>query len=602
MKFVFAFLFVCFLLHGAKTQKIVFTNDVNDEPVTEEKTKFSNPAEYKDYKLVLLPGKDEYYLGENILIHYCLINTGKHKLTVSYGGDYRGSWRALRYKTLALTATGDTVPDPYPEELCFGGLGGDYEIASRDTFLHTLPLNDYVRITQPGTYTLYVMHDLGWSDKSAVPVGKITLEIKMPDEKKAEALVEEMCKPVSRDWSYHKMRNAYPEFRTIRSEIYLEALKKKTKAGCPDAYTGIGSIPTVDATRFLLDELQDADTSNTLLLSSLLIDRLPIPEPKSFWTNNADRNWKIKNGWKYEFTAEVEKIALSMLKMPGKAERLNATYILECVATVNSLKSIMDMMTQELELSKNFSPDENLYPAPASVLGNLINTALTILKTSKSTPTTKNTTGEALLYILKMHVDDDWRPGKCYPDYAALISHPLPAMRHAALIYLKLNIEDEIKAALRQACYHEDVTTRNLAMEVLSENKCDGFQDEILWNLETGENEWLLRSAFNAACKNDLRFDAMQQLVLRLNEEEVMEEVMHLLAQIVEEGSGSFSGPTLEETELLQDNWTIFLSENEEGIRSGRIFHVRDRVIFPALFPAGYEWYLNDGSHWPVRK
>ncbi|MFI5203462.1 MAG: hypothetical protein ACHQF2_03110, partial [Flavobacteriales bacterium] len=251
-------------------------------------------------------------------------------------------------------------------------------------------------------------------------------------------------------------------------------------------------------------------------------------------------------------------------------------------------------------LSKNFDPEYNLYPAPASVLNTLIDAALTILKTSKSFPNPKNSTGEALLYILKMNVDSTFRPAKCYPDYAALISHPLPALRHAALIYLKLRVEDEIKTALQQAFYSDDITTRNLACEVLANNKCAGFNDEILWNLETGENDWLLRSANRAAWNNGLKFEALQMLAQRLDEPEVMEEVMRLLAEIVAEGSGSFSGPeTQEEAEQIQENWNVFLAEHEDEIKDGRIFHVRDKEIASSLFPAKYQWYLRDGTTWP---
>ncbi|MFI5204356.1 MAG: hypothetical protein ACHQF2_07650, partial [Flavobacteriales bacterium] len=346
MKTIFTCLVASYLVTCAHAQ-ITFTQEIGDEPAAEEeKINFTNPAVYSNYRVELLPAKENYMLGENVLIHYCLINTSTDKLTVSYGGDYRGSWRALRYKVLVVDERGDTIPDPYPEGICFGGLGGDYEINSKDTFLHTLPLNDYARITQPGTYTLYIMHDLGWTDKSAVPVGKLSLEINMPDEKTIQALVNEMCKPHSRDWSYNKMRSAYPEFRTIRSEAYLETLKKKVKEGNTEAYKGIGSIPSFAATRFLLDELLDTDTSNTLLLSGLLIERLPVPEGFNFWTNTADRNWKVTNGWKYEFVADAEKIALRIMDMPGKNERLNAAHILECLATVNSLKNIMQMMTK----------------------------------------------------------------------------------------------------------------------------------------------------------------------------------------------------------------------------------------------------------------
>ena len=41
-------------------------------------------------ELAIALTKKEYFLGENMLLHYCLENAGKQPFRIEVGGDYRG--------------------------------------------------------------------------------------------------------------------------------------------------------------------------------------------------------------------------------------------------------------------------------------------------------------------------------------------------------------------------------------------------------------------------------------------------------------------------------------------------------------------------------
>ena len=53
-------------------------------------------------KFSLLLDTNEHFLGENILLHYCISNASSTAFQLSVGGDYRGGSRAKRFK---ITAT-----------------------------------------------------------------------------------------------------------------------------------------------------------------------------------------------------------------------------------------------------------------------------------------------------------------------------------------------------------------------------------------------------------------------------------------------------------------------------------------------------------------
>ncbi len=52
-------------------------------------------------KVTLYADQQEFFLGENVLIHFCLENVGDEPFEISTGGDYRGSSRHLRFKVSA---------------------------------------------------------------------------------------------------------------------------------------------------------------------------------------------------------------------------------------------------------------------------------------------------------------------------------------------------------------------------------------------------------------------------------------------------------------------------------------------------------------------
>jgi hypothetical protein len=47
-------------------------------------------------RVVVSIDKPTFFLGENVLIHYCLENTSVTPFQISYGGDSRGASRSLR--------------------------------------------------------------------------------------------------------------------------------------------------------------------------------------------------------------------------------------------------------------------------------------------------------------------------------------------------------------------------------------------------------------------------------------------------------------------------------------------------------------------------
>ena len=71
----------------------------------------------KNAKVTLSCDREAYWLGENVLVHLKLENTGGAPFRAEFGHDYRGAPRALRFKVTATDQDGKEAADPYPNSM-----------------------------------------------------------------------------------------------------------------------------------------------------------------------------------------------------------------------------------------------------------------------------------------------------------------------------------------------------------------------------------------------------------------------------------------------------------------------------------------------------
>src|SRR6185503_20035093 len=65
--------------------------------------------------------RQEFFLGENVLLHFTLENESNKPFEADFGGDYRGATRHLRFKVMAIDESGRMAEDPDTSEFCGGG-------------------------------------------------------------------------------------------------------------------------------------------------------------------------------------------------------------------------------------------------------------------------------------------------------------------------------------------------------------------------------------------------------------------------------------------------------------------------------------------------
>lgn len=181
-------------------------------------------------KISLLADKAEFFLGENILLHYRIENTGKEHLGIDVGGDYRGGTRANRFKVTVVDAAGRELPDPAPTQHDMGGLSPLGGAKPGAAWFENVWLLRYRTFDRPGDYTVTVFHDLGWGERQATDPRMVTLKLrlKMPSEAEARQVIANMEKAKSNPGStWGTKGQPAADFSLLKFPVYRPLLAER---------------------------------------------------------------------------------------------------------------------------------------------------------------------------------------------------------------------------------------------------------------------------------------------------------------------------------------------------------------------------------------
>ena len=509
----------------------------------------ATPGWSEGARVTLQSDRSSYFLGENVLLHFCVENLGNDPISVDMGGDYRGAPRSLRFKVKAFDDQGRLLEDPHPDPLCFGGLGGKTEIKPGKAFVASLALAHYRRIPKAGRYHIVVSHDLGWKQPGSASTD---LEYKQPDPQQAEEIVQAMARtPLNRGVSWGQRTPAYRDFWTLSYPFYLEPLEKLA-ASQPEALVGIGQIPTTEAVPSLLTLASNPKLK--LEAARQLCLRLPERGKKS--------SRLVRLGWSPAYIWPVTALARDLIERSDESICQGA-YILARIGQADDLPALLKCLDRHL-------PHVLAYPRPAGA-GYELERAVAALPCPKKFPTSSKGGAWLLKKLLQ-------RP------QPALIERGLQdaagRVRELAVLAIPPGQEKLYLLGLKPMLQDADP---GVQVAVCSKLAGDAA---ILPLLRATHDEWVLRAAAGA-CAGRHRWQCAQVLCERLVERERWLTVYQLLAdQTMTRVSGNSSNGTPEDAELkeLRARWRQFLADHKAELEAGKTFERLPGELIPRNF------------------
>lgn len=564
-------------------------------------------------RLTLALTKKEYFLGENILLHFCLENIGKQPFKIDMGGDYRGASRSLRFIVSASDAKGVKVADPDPSRFNMGGMSFQPEIKPGETYFESLPLARYCRFEQPGVYNVKVTHDLGWKKAAgkAVPGADIQITLRAPDEVQARELIEAMEHlPENPKGAYGQMNEPYADYSVIRHPAYLPGLMAKAQNGgkiSENALIGIGSIATPEATVALIKFLDHAKPELALAAAEILNARLPDPEAdgklkaRSAFRDPflAQRRELAKAAWKPEFAAKVREQAKKLL---GGDERrqIDGAFMFQCLGEKEDLSSVLSALDGVLEKSRIEPRPQTGLPQPPGASGELIRAAEILVQRGAPVPANPQTWSEIALYLNELKTRKDFRPMGWEERCAKIVDSDVPYLREAVLISVPA-IPAAVAAKLPKLLEDADLGVRIAACNAAGKTKAPELRAPILKIIATTKDDWLINAANSAAYQLGVFRECIDTWISRLDEPGMEMKALATLIGVLVARSGYSAGGefTPDEARAIKAAWKEFAKTYGGDFQAGRLFEVGGTELKAEMFPPKFKLYKKNNQPWP---
>ena len=577
------------------------------------------PAEAK---IRLVADKERYFLGENVLLHYEVQNTGGTPFALEYGGDERGSPRPLRMRVSATDEAGNEAVDPTPDPMNFGGPVGRPSIEPGQSFFAAVPVMRHRLFEKPGKYTIRAVHDLGWGERDER--GKIAdndarrvsvqIEFVMPDAAQAAAIVADMEANRDTGGSFGKRRAPYADFTCLRYPVYLPSLQRMIEKNDPRAMQALSMMFTPEATRVIVVGLmsENADLADAAVRA--LQGRLPMGSRKHYISEAQHQRQLevVAQSWRDEFAEPVAayaRKALAATPREGMRDRRmeEAARLLEAVGPASELATVTLALDRMLARSKEV-PVES--PLIYGVIPNLQWAATAILQRGAKASGNPSTPGEIAVYL------EAAKLAKAAPEgldawQEKWISHPLPYVQRLTIETLKAPFPAWLNAKLMERVNSPDVEVQYAAVNAAAKLKDRAFGPVMLKVMRTATDRWVtdgagIAAAASAVPRDEIMLAWADRITLpepakQVGASEFFTTMGRLFVLIEHQGSGTRSGfhqQGGEDRVALRARWVEFIEKNRDAIREGKNFKASGPEVSPELVPRSLSIYV-DRKEWP---
>lgn len=587
---------------SAEDETLVSAEGERHNTGNEVPTLFERTPVPKEARVTLSFDKEEYYLGENILAHFCVENTGQGQFHINLGGDYRGAPRPLRFSVVATDENGQEVPDPNPVSFCMGGISHSPSAKPGAKHYESLTLLRYLRFEKPGVFRVRVSHGLGWTETKGrkIPVPEATLKLVLPTVEQARRVVEEMYRlPKDHGGTSGVKREPFADFSALAYPVYLPLLAPRAAEGCEQALQALGHIPTPEATEALVRLLEQKDATFARQALQTLSWRLPDPEVEEQFarqdllvrSRDHLRHWLVRQAWQTRFAPPVRQVGRRLLAQEDVEGLRLAAFVLHCLGEQEDLPALIQGLDRALVQPRKPSGEERAYPRPRGACPELLRAARQMSLRGVDVPAAPQSPGELTLFATVVGTRDGFRPAGWEGVYARVLGHELPDVREAGLTALPLPPPEALRKLLPGLLADEDIDVQIGACRVVEKSKDQDMRRPILKALASVREEWLLSAVNNAAWALDIRLDRVQILASRLDEEGMTAFCLRHLVSCVLADYSSLSSPTREMLDaeagrVCKKVWLRFLAEHGEALAKGQKFRLADPALpLGELFP-----------------
>ena len=519
--------------------------------------------------------KPQFFLGENVLVDFCVVNQSDETLKLEVGGDYRGSSRSLRFKVQVRDASGALVADPDPEPMNFGGMGYSPEIAPNKRWCQSLALMRYARIEAAGTYTITATHDLGWKDKGDVaPTGTATVKFVMPTAAQAEAVVANMASlPDDPNTSAGKVSAEYADFSTLHFNTYVLPLGARAKAGDVRAIDGLTWTPTEEATRALVIMLGAPNADVARAAARGLAMRLPDPalngalgKRNPFEGTYSEQRKYLGKAWVPSLANDVRLAAKTRLASTEVRDQQDGAFMLEALGTPADGPDLIKALDVAIEKTRAVPPETNVYPVPRGACQELLRAMEMLVARGLAPVTSPTSPGQIAVWLFAL---DNAKPAGWEAQMTKLLRHSVAYVREIALDKVPAGSGSKFVADVSANLASADPDVVVAAAKLAQRDKVVSVGKNVVAAIPkmTGIR---LNIVSYAAFELGARQERADALIALLANKAVFLDVMRELFGLTSQQSYGSNGDTPDaERAVLATRWKAFVTKHAAEVKAG---------------------------------
>ncbi|HEY2369421.1 MAG TPA: hypothetical protein VGH87_23650 [Polyangiaceae bacterium] len=529
--------------------------------------------------------RPQFFLGENVLVDFCVVNTSDDPFKIEVGGDYRGSSRSLRFKVQVRDASGALVADPDPEPMNFGGIGYSPEIAPGKRWCQSLPLMRYARIEAPGTYTITATHDLGWKGETP-PMGTATVKLVMPTAAQADAVVANMASlPADPNGSAGKVSIEYQDFSTPRFNAYVLPLGARAKAGDARAIDGLTWTPTEEATRALVILLGAPNADVARAAARGLAMRLPDPalngalgKRNPFEGTYAEQRKYLGKAWVPSLANDVRTAAKTRLASSDVRDQQDGAFMLEALGEPADGPSLITALDDAIAKTRTTPAETNVYPVPRGACQELLRATEILVARGLPAAPSPHSPGQVAVWLFAL---GKAKPAGWEGEMTKLLRHAVPYVRELALDHVPAGSGATFATDVAANLSSADPDVVVAAAKLAERDHMTALGTTIAGAMPkmTGIR---LNIVSNAAYALGAKVERANALVALLATKETFADSMRELVGIIGAKSFGSNGDTPDaERAALQTKWKAFLAAHKTEVQTGATIPM-DKTLLPS--------------------
>jgi len=526
------------------------------------------------FKATLESDRTNYFLGENILLHYRVENVGDKSFGISTGGSFPTPHFTNLFEIKVVSSTGEIVFDPIRTHVNSEGVMIRNEVKPGGKFDEKYLLNRYCRLEKPGTYKIVMFWSLGFGDKMEKDVREVSLDIhvEMPTDRDARRILDDDEKTSSS----HKTRLDYAR---INCSVFLPALLERAQQkGSLNAVSGIRSIQTLEATRALVELL--THTNHTIARNAADGLEWRYPRSEDSFQGHSGSTMKllyIPNVWTNEFDAPVRKYCRGLLTSTNKEDLIYGGNFLGRVGTKDEIPLLIDAYNRVVSLPEFFSDDQ--FPPRILDYNVLLHAAMGIDTNLDFIADQIQSPAQALIYLSR-HGGKNLNSTH-EQEFAILAKHPYPCVRMEMLQALPQEIPSSLKTSVTALMLDTNIGVQSYAFEVSNRMNDPKLRDIALKVMSQTKNNRMRWVAHLTAIHYGAKYESAKMWIPHISvmsDEYGCDALDNLSGLVVDDNVGLvLSSPkSIEEAKIMREKWDHFVDENKDRIQSGKLFKVAE--------------------------